>query len=76
MLLPVLKTLVKSDGDIIALIKPQFECGKNSLGKSGILLDKKKMLEVLKDNTTAFNNFQTTLSEVKTTIQLSMERKS
>lgn len=34
-----------------------------------------QMLEVLKDNTAAFNNFQTTLSEIKTTIQLSMERK-
>ena len=34
-----------------------------------------QMVEVLKDNTTAFNNFQTTLSEIKTTIQLLMERK-
>ena len=34
-----------------------------------------QMIEVLKDNTAAFNNFQTTLSEIKTTIQLSMERK-
>lgn len=34
-----------------------------------------QMLEVLKDNTAAFNNFQNTLSEFKTTIQLSMERK-
>ena len=34
-----------------------------------------QMIEVLKDNTAAFNNFQTTLSEIKTTIQLSIERK-
>lgn len=34
-----------------------------------------QMMEVLKDNTAAFNNFQNTLSEIKTTIQLSMERK-
>lgn len=34
-----------------------------------------QMLEVLKDNTAAFNNFQNTLSEFKTTIQISMERK-
>jgi len=34
-----------------------------------------QMIEVLKDNTAAFNNFQATLSEIKTTIQLSMERK-
>ena len=34
-----------------------------------------QMIEVLKDNTAAFNNFQTTLSEIKTTIQMSMDRK-
>ena len=48
-LLPVLKSLISGDGEIIALIKPQFECGKKSLGKSGILLDRKKTIEVLKD---------------------------
>lgn len=31
--------------------------------------------EVLKDNTEAFNRFQITLSEIKATIQLSMEHK-
>ena len=30
--------------------------------------------EALKDNTTAFINFQTTLSELKSTVQLAMER--
>ena len=34
-----------------------------------------QMLEGLKDNTAAFNNFQTTLSEIKTTIQLLMEHR-
>ena len=48
-LLPVLKNIIGSGGEIIALIKPQFECGKKSLGKSGILLDGKKTVEVLKD---------------------------
>lgn len=30
--------------------------------------------EALKDNTTAFNGFQTTLADLKTTVQLAMER--
>jgi len=34
-----------------------------------------QMLEVLKDNTKAFNDFQAVLTELKTTIQFSMERK-
>lgn len=34
-----------------------------------------QMLEVLKDNTKAFTDFQAVLTELKTTIQFSMERK-
>jgi len=48
-LLPSLKGLVDGKGSIIALIKPQFECGRSALGKSGILLDNKKTLNVLAD---------------------------
>ncbi|MBP5177444.1 MAG: TlyA family RNA methyltransferase, partial [Clostridia bacterium] len=48
-LLPVLKEVAGENGDIIALIKPQFECGKKYLGKSGVLNDKKRLFEVIKD---------------------------
>lgn len=36
------------DGEIIALIKPQFECTKRDLSKRGILLDPKKRLAAVK----------------------------
>jgi 23S rRNA (cytidine1920-2'-O)/16S rRNA (cytidine1409-2'-O)-methyltransferase len=34
---------------IIALIKPQFECGKKALNKGGILKDKKLRDQVVED---------------------------
>lgn len=46
--LPVLKNLIKRDGYIIALIKPQFELDKKLRLKNGILRDKKERLSVLK----------------------------
>lgn len=46
--LPVLKSLIKNDGYIIALIKPQFELDKKFRLKNGILRDKKERLSVLK----------------------------
>lgn len=47
LLLPVLKGLIKNNGFIIALIKPQFESSKKEKSKSGILLGKDKQLDVL-----------------------------
>jgi 23S rRNA (cytidine1920-2'-O)/16S rRNA (cytidine1409-2'-O)-methyltransferase len=39
LILPVLKSLLVPSGDCIALIKPQFEAGKNQVGKKGIVRD-------------------------------------
>lgn len=39
LILPVLKTLLVRDSDVIALIKPQFEAGKDQVGKKGIVRD-------------------------------------
>ncbi|WP_253291217.1 TlyA family RNA methyltransferase [Virgibacillus proomii] len=39
LLLPVLKQLLMEDSDVIALIKPQFEAGKEQVGKKGIVRD-------------------------------------
>lgn len=36
---PVAKRLLKSSGEIIALIKPQFEAGREQVGKGGIVRD-------------------------------------
>jgi 23S rRNA (cytidine1920-2'-O)/16S rRNA (cytidine1409-2'-O)-methyltransferase len=39
LILPVLKTLLTGDSDVVALIKPQFEAGKEQVGKKGIVRD-------------------------------------
>ncbi|KAA6451509.1 TlyA family RNA methyltransferase [Bacillus swezeyi] len=38
-ILPVLKTILAAGGDCIALVKPQFEAGRESVGKKGIVRD-------------------------------------
>lgn len=47
LILPVLKTVLMPGGDVMALVKPQFEAGKDKVGKKGIVRDKKVHLEVL-----------------------------
>ena len=47
LLLPVLKTLLVSGSDVAALIKPQFEAGKEQVGKKGIVRDSKVHLQVI-----------------------------
>ncbi|MBV0929920.1 TlyA family RNA methyltransferase [Lentilactobacillus sp. IMAU92037] len=39
LILPVLKTILVPDGQVVALIKPQFEAGKSNVGKHGIVRD-------------------------------------
>jgi 23S rRNA (cytidine1920-2'-O)/16S rRNA (cytidine1409-2'-O)-methyltransferase len=39
LILPPLKNLIKPGGHIISLIKPQFEAGKNQVGKGGVVRD-------------------------------------
>ncbi|MBN9653630.1 TlyA family RNA methyltransferase [Halobacillus sp. GSS1] len=38
-ILPVLATLLDQEGDVVALIKPQFEAGREQVGKKGIIKD-------------------------------------
>lgn len=40
---------LKDDGEVIALVKPQFECGKSALSSSGIVKSKKLRLNALVD---------------------------
>ncbi|EON72066.1 TlyA family RNA methyltransferase [Lysinibacillus sphaericus] len=47
LILPVLKTVLMPGGDVMALVKPQFEAGKENVGKKGIVRDKKVHLDVL-----------------------------
>lgn len=45
--IPVAKTLLSSDGQIVCLIKPQFEAGREKVGKKGVVRDKAVHLEVI-----------------------------
>jgi 23S rRNA (cytidine1920-2'-O)/16S rRNA (cytidine1409-2'-O)-methyltransferase len=47
--LPALRGLLKSDGAIIALVKPQFEAGRGKVGKGGVVRDPKVHEEVLSE---------------------------
>lgn len=46
-ILPKIVEICHNTTDIIALVKPQFEAGKDKIGKKGIVKDKKVHLEVL-----------------------------
>lgn len=48
LILPVLKTLLVPGGDVVALVKPQFEAGKDQVGKKGIVREPKIHQAVLK----------------------------
>ena len=48
--LPVIKTLLKpNEGQVLCLIKPQFEAGKEKVGKKGVVRDSAVHEEVLED---------------------------
>ena len=49
LILPALRTLMKEDGQVAALIKPQFEAGKEKVGKKGVVRDSAVHLEVLEN---------------------------
>ncbi len=46
-ILPVLKQVLVPGGDVIALVKPQFEAGRENVGKKGIIRDPKVHRDVL-----------------------------
>ncbi|MFC0491380.1 16S/23S rRNA (cytidine-2'-O)-methyltransferase TlyA [Listeria grayi] len=51
LILPVLRDCLVPGGDVMALIKPQFEAGKEQVGKKGIIRDPKVHFDVLKQMT-------------------------
>lgn len=53
LILPALYQILEEGGQVVALIKPQFEAGREQIGKKGIIKDKKVHLAVL-ENVTAF----------------------
>ena len=47
LVLPKAKELLNIDGEIVALIKPQFEAGKDKVGKKGVVREKSTHIEVI-----------------------------
>ncbi len=53
LVLPVAANLLKDGGELVALIKPQFEAGRDKVGKKGVVRDSAVHQEVI-ENVTAF----------------------
>ena len=49
LILPVLKNIIASGGDVLALIKPQFEAHREDVGEKGIVSDQRVHEQVLTD---------------------------
>ncbi|MDO4942213.1 MAG: TlyA family RNA methyltransferase [Lachnospiraceae bacterium] len=59
-ILPAVRRILTNGGEVVALIKPQFEAGREKVGKKGVVRDKKVHEEVI-DMVTQFavdNSFQ------------------
>lgn len=48
LVLPVVKELSKEEAEVVCLIKPQFEAGRDKVGKKGVVRDKEVHIEVIK----------------------------
>ena len=47
LILPALRSVMKPEGHVVCLVKPQFEAGKDKVGKKGVVRDPQVHLEVL-----------------------------
>lgn len=47
LILPVAYMLLKEGGEVVCLIKPQFEAGRDKVGKKGVVRDKAVHIEVI-----------------------------
>ena len=57
LIIPVMRTLLRDGGRAVCLIKPQFEAGKENVGKKGVVRDKsvhiaviEKIINIIIDN--------------------------
>ncbi|MGI6403957.1 MAG: TlyA family RNA methyltransferase [Oscillospiraceae bacterium] len=48
LLLPALPALMKEEADLVCLIKPQFEAGRDKVGKNGVVRDRSVHQEVIR----------------------------
>ncbi|NLL34200.1 MAG: TlyA family RNA methyltransferase [Clostridiales bacterium] len=70
LVLPVVRNLVKPTCKVVALVKPQFEAGREKVGKKGVVRDPNVHLEVLEEFTknaidSGFSVNQLTYSPIK-----------
>lgn len=61
LVLPPTLRLVKADAQIVALVKPQFEAGRESVGKGGVVRDQKVHQRVLYETLQVAHNLGLTL---------------
>jgi 23S rRNA (cytidine1920-2'-O)/16S rRNA (cytidine1409-2'-O)-methyltransferase len=54
--IPAIKKFLKKDGKVLALIKPQFEVGKNQVGKGGVVKDPELHQSVIRELSGFFSN--------------------
>jgi len=54
--IPAVKKFLKNDGKILALIKPQFEVGKNLVGKGGVVKDQQLHQSIIEELSTFFSD--------------------
>lgn len=47
LMVPVMRTLMRNDAYAVCLIKPQFEAGRDKIGKKGVVRDKSVHIEVV-----------------------------
>lgn len=47
--LPAIRALLKPEGQVLCLIKPQFEAGREKVGKKGVVREKSTHVEVLQN---------------------------
>ena len=47
LILPAVASVLRQEGEVVCLIKPQFEAGKDKVGKKGVVRDASVHLEVL-----------------------------
>lgn len=57
LVIPSADKFLKSEGDLIALIKPQFEAGREKVGKKGVVKDPAVHKEVIEKIVTLFQKY-------------------
>lgn len=64
LVLPVVYNLLSETGKSVALIKPQFEAGREKVGKKGVVRDKNVHIEVIKNVLKFTRNIGFSISDV------------